>query len=104
MNNNTNTATDPQVSLVVIPKAVWEEVVSNIQYIKDGMDNGNKANFADEWIESEVARKQLGICQKTWQTYRDRRYIPFAQFGRKIYIKRSDLHAFMEKNYIASKN
>jgi hypothetical protein len=42
----------------------------------------------------------LGVCKKTWQDYRDKKLIPYSQFGRKIYIKRSDLEAFMQKNYI----
>jgi excisionase family DNA binding protein len=45
----------------------------------------------------------LGVSAKTWQTYRDERRIPFSQFGRKIYVKRADLEAFMEKHYINSK-
>jgi hypothetical protein len=42
----------------------------------------------------------LGISQKTWQIYRDKRIIPFSQFGRKIYVKRADLEAFLEDNRI----
>lgn len=97
--NNTSTS-NGQLSMVVIPQAVWEQLVSDIQDIKSGLQSGTSGNFSDEWIESETARKMLGICQKTWQTYRDRRLIPFAQIGRKIYVRRSDLNAFMEKNYI----
>jgi hypothetical protein len=42
----------------------------------------------------------LGVSSKTWQNYRDNRIIPFAQFKRKISVKRSDLEAFMEAHYI----
>jgi len=53
-----------------------------------------------QWIESGEARKILGISQKTWQTYRDKRLIPFSQFGRKIYVKRADICLFLERNRI----
>lgn len=89
-----------QLSMVVIPQAVWEQLVTDIQDIKSGLQSGAIGKAADEWIESETARKQLGVCQKTWQTYRDRRMIPFSQIGRKIYVRQSDVTAFMERNYI----
>ena len=57
----------------------------------------------NQWIESVDARKMLRVSAKTWQTYRDERRIPFSQFGRKIYVKRADLEAFMEKHYINSR-
>ena len=47
--------------------------------------------------------KLLKVSPKTLQTMRDERRIPFSQFGRKIYVKRADLEAFMEKHYINSR-
>lgn len=101
MRNNTENTSPGQLSMVVIPQMVWEKLLSDVQDIKTGRQS---ANTADEWIESEKAREMLGICQKTWQTYRDRRLIPFSQVGRKIYVKRADINAFLEKNYISSKD
>lgn len=63
-------------------------------------------NFDDssrEWIESETARKILGVSPKTWQNYRDQRLIPFSQIGRKIYVNRTDLDAFLRKHRIDSR-
>lgn len=56
------------------------------------------------WIESSQARKMLCVSAKTWQNYRDERRIPFYQFGRKIYVKRSDLNSFMESHRIEARN
>ena len=53
-----------------------------------------------EWIESEAARKLLGVSPKTWQNHRDQRLIPFSQIGRKIYVNRADLDAFLRKHRI----
>ncbi len=49
---------------------------------------------------TEVKEAGMLHSQKTWQTYRDKRLIPFSQFGRKIYVKRADLEAFLEGNKI----
>lgn len=57
-----------------------------------------------EWLTSEEARKLLKVSRKTWQTYRDERRISFSQFGRKIYVRRSDLDIFMEKHKINVSN
>lgn len=77
--------------------------MSELNEIKQTLRDMRSGNNSDEFIESENARKMLGICQKTWQTYRDRRLIPFIQIGRKIYVKRSDLESFMAEHYISAK-
>ena len=56
--------------------------------------------YAPEYVKIP---KLLGISQKTWQTYRDKRLIPFSQIGSKIFVKRADLEKFMESHYIESK-
>ncbi|WP_371683026.1 helix-turn-helix domain-containing protein [Barnesiella sp. WM24] len=39
---------------------------------------------------------------KTWQNYRDQRLIPFSQIGRKIYVNRTDLDAFLRQHRIGA--
>ena len=39
----------------------------------------------------------LDICPKQFKVIRDRRQITFYQYGRKIYVKRSDLRTFLEE-------
>lgn len=63
--------------------------------------NAEDAN--SEWIESEDARKILGVSPKTWQNYRDKRIIPFSQIGRKIYVNRADLDAFLRSHRIGAR-
>lgn len=60
----------------------------------------NADDINSEWIESEEARKFLGVSQKTWQNYRDQRLVPFSQIGRKIYVNRADLDAFLRNHRI----
>lgn len=88
----------------LIPSSIWEGVCTDIAEIKKGLRNfaimQESYGEKDEWLNSKEVRKRLAISAKTWQTYRDERRIPFSQFGRKIYVKKSDLDAFMEKNKI----
>lgn len=91
------------VSLVVLPRDEWEAIKKKIDEVATLVVDRNTNEAFSEWIESSVARKKLGISQSTWQNLRDERKIPFSQFGRKIYVKKADLQAFMEAHYINSK-
>ena len=76
------------MAMVVLPQSVWEGMKSDIQDMKELLIKRNKEEAGNEWIDSVEARKMLGVSPKTWQTYRDRRVIPFAQIGRKILVKK----------------
>lgn len=90
------------MAMVVLPQSVWEGMKSDIQDMKDLLIKRNKEEAGCEWIDSVEARKMLGVSPKTWQTYRDRRVIPFAQIGRKILVKKADLDTFMREHYIST--
>lgn len=96
-------ATTTTMAMVVVPQEVWQEVKEDLQEVKELLTAKSTEEARNEWIESVEARKMLGVSPKTWQTYRDRRIIPFAQIGRKILVKKADLVAFMESHYIQSK-
>jgi hypothetical protein len=100
MDGNVNQASS--MAMVVLPQSAWEGLNSDIQEVKE-MLKSKKCDEGSGWMDSSDARKMLGVSAKTWQTYRDRRIIPFAQFGRKIMVRRSDIEAFMEAHYIQSK-
>ena len=89
--------------MILLPQTEWEGLKQELKKLAELVTNKNKAEALDEWIESGQARKMLGVSQKTWQTYRDNRVIPFSQFGRKIYVKKADLEAFMQSHYITAK-
>jgi hypothetical protein len=76
---------------------------SDLQELKELVRAKSDEELNSQWIESTQARQLLGVSQKTWQGYRDRRIIPFTQVGRKIYVKRADLNKFMQDHYINSK-
>lgn len=89
--------------MILLPQSEWEGLRQELKELAKLVTNRNQSDMMNEWIESGEARKMLGVSQKTWQTYRDNRIIPFSQFGRKIYVKKADLEAFMQSHYITAK-
>ena len=63
----------------------------------------NKEVSREDYLDSKEVMRVLGICQKTWQTYRDKKIIPYTKISRKVYVKRSDLDKFMQSNLINSR-
>lgn len=94
MNNQSEQA------VVLMPMSVLDELKAGLNEVKELIKGRAKAEVEGQWIESEEARKRLGVSAKTWQTYRDSRVIPFSQFGRKIYVKESDLEAFLQSHIV----
>lgn len=101
-NRPTPTAAE-SLAMVVLSKTAWEGLTSEIREVRNLLQKKMEDEVNNQWIESTQARKMLGVSPKTWQTYRDERRIPFSQFGRKIYVKRADLEAFMESHYIQAR-
>lgn len=93
---------NPSTLLFVVPEEEWRNLHDTLERIIDLITRRNADDLGHEWIESEPARKILGISPKTWQNYRDQRLIPFSQIGRKIYVNRADLDAFLRKRRIGS--
>lgn len=91
------------ISMVVLPKTEWETIKNAVNEMKALLEGKASFEAGEEWIESTKARKMLGVSPKTWQTYRDNRLISFAQFGRKIMVKKADLQAFLNAHYISRK-
>lgn len=89
--------------MVMLPQSEWEAIKGKLEEVASLVVNRNVDEANSEWIESSEARKKLGVSQTTWQNLRDERKIPFSQFGRKIYVKKADLQAFMEAHYVNTK-
>lgn len=91
-------------SFLMVPLSMWEGLRKDIAEIKRQLMEPNTLENKGEWLTSVEVREKLGVSAKTWQTYRDERRIPFSQLGRKIYVKKSDLEAFMEAHKIKSRD
>lgn len=90
----------PSMTMIMVPEEEWRNLHDTLEQIIDQITRRNADDSGSEWIESEDARKILGVSPKTWQNYRDKRIIPFSQIGRKIYVNRADLDAFLRKHRI----
>lgn len=71
--------------------------------VKETLQTKSAEEINSQWVESTEARKMLGVSSKTWQDYRDKRVIPFSQFGRKIYVRRADIETFLQQHYIKAR-
>jgi excisionase family DNA binding protein len=85
------------IQLTAIPEGRLQSIEAAIQEIKSVIIRSKEEEIQSQWLESEEARKLLNVSRKTWQSYRNKKVIPFSQFGRKIYVRRSDIEAFMQK-------
>ena len=92
------------IQLAVVPQTWLDTLLIKVQSMENLLQKKNEEEVSNQWIESAQVRKMLGISAKTWQAYRDERRIPFSQFGRKIYVKQSDLESFMQEHYINARN
>jgi len=54
----------------------------------------------EKWLSSDEVCHLLMISKRTLQTYRDHGTLPFAQIGRKIYYKASDIDEYLNQHYI----
>ncbi len=60
-------------------------------------------NLQSKWLSSEDVCHLLMISKRTLQSYRDRGILPFAQIGRKIYYKASDIDDYLDQHYIKAR-
>ena len=91
------------LQMAVVPQIWLDNIIIKLEAVETILRKAKEDEVNNQWIESSKAKQLLGVSQKTWQTYRDERRIPFSQFGRKIYVKRADLNSFMEQHYIGAR-
>lgn len=89
--------------MAVLPQTELSLIKTELQFIKEKLSEKAEESFSNQFIDSKQVPKLLKISQRTWQSYRDKGEIPFIQFGQKVWVKRKDLEAFMDKYYITRK-
>lgn len=55
--------------------------------------------FKETWIDGQDVQVALNVSQRTLQTLRTSKLLPFSQFNGKCYYKVSDLETLLESNY-----
>ena len=93
------------VKLITITSDDFEQLRADLintvreELAKSSVSGGS----VDEYLTSKQVCEELGISSRQFQKYRDERRIAFSQFGRKIYVKRSDLNEFIACHRIPSR-
>lgn len=91
----------PSMTMIMVPEEEWRTLHDTLEQIIDLITRRNADDSGSEWIESEERRgKSSESLQRPWQNYRRQAIIPFSQIGRKIYVNRADLDAFLLKTRI----
>jgi hypothetical protein len=95
---------ETSLQMAVVPQSFLNRMEEKIESLENILRDKSEQEINSQWIESVKIPKILGISLKTWQTYRDKRLIPFSQIGSKIFVKRADLEKFMLDHYIKENN
>jgi excisionase family DNA binding protein len=97
--------TKMDIKLITITPDDFEQLKADLintvreELAKSSVSGGSE----DEYLTSKEVCEELGISSRQFQKYRDERRISFSQFGRKIYVKRSDLNEFIASHRIPSR-
>lgn len=91
---------ETSLQMAVVPQSFLNRIEAGMNKLEAILQAKSEKEINSQWIESVKIPKLLGISQKTWQTYRDKRIIPFSQIGSKIFVRRVDLEKFMKDHYI----
>ena len=86
--------------MLLIPQEEWQSLHEKLDRLTDMVEKTQRNRSNCDWLESEEARKLLGISPKTWQNYRGQRLIPFSQIGRKIYVNQANIDNFRLRHRI----
>lgn len=89
------------MEIVIIPKEKLELFENYLQDIKGLLQlKIQPQESKSDWLPKKEAAKELKVCTKTFDSYLKKGIIPFTQFKGKIYVKRADIEAHLEKYYV----
>jgi hypothetical protein len=80
--------------------------MSDFSYLKQRLDEicqilseMNKKRFTEQFLDNDEFVSFLGISKKTAQAWREEGVIRYAQLGKKIYYRLSDIEAMFDKEF-----
>ncbi len=76
-----------------------EQLFEELKEIKDLLAKMNKYRFAEQYITNEELMQLLSISKTTTQQWRNVGLIPFAQLGKKIYYRLTDIETIFDNNF-----
>lgn len=93
------------VKIITLTSDDFEQLKADlINSVREELAKANAGSVGvDDYLTAKEVCQTLGISGRQFQKYRDERRIAFSQIGRKIYVKRSDLNAFIASHRIGSR-
>jgi hypothetical protein len=91
------------MEVITIDSEAFKKIMEALAEVKKGLVEKATPKLEEMWLDNEDVSKILRVTDRTLQNYRDRRVIPFSQFGNKIYYKASDIEAHLEKHKISKR-
>ena len=84
--------------VVAIPREIWEALVKKIDNLTEVIVDRNRAEFDNEYVDLEGAKKILQYGTRKIEQFR-KQGLPYYQWEQcgKIFYKRSDLEAWVEQ-------
>jgi hypothetical protein len=89
---------------ILIDSDKFDTLYSEIKGIRDLIEGKSKEEYLKKWVPKREAKDELHVCQKTVDNYLKRGVIPYSRYAGKIYIKREDIEAHLNRNYIKTNN
>ena len=72
------------------------------EFLERQQESDKRTPLAD-WLDNSDVMRALNISQRTLQTLRTNGTLPYSQIGGKLYYKRADIEALLDRNYVAHK-
>lgn len=74
----------------------FKQLMQILEEIQDHLAEMNTYRFVDHYINAKEFGKLFGITQKTALQWRQSGLLPFAQLGKKIYYRCSNIEALLD--------
>lgn len=86
------------MELPIVTKQDLEDVKADIiKQVKECLNETFLKTKGEEYLTQEEACKILNVCTRQFRKYREDRRLTYTKIGNKIYVRRSDLDAFMQR-------
>jgi hypothetical protein len=81
-----------------------EQIIEKLEELTNLLAEMNKYRFADQYLDNDEFTILLKISKKTAQLWREEGAIPYAQLGKKIYYRLSDIEELFQREFSRPKH
>ena len=79
----------------------FKEVLEKLESMERKLEIISKQSPLEEtWLDNQEVAKLLKVTNRTLQSYRDQRILPFSQVSSKIYYRASDIQKHLDDHYV----